>query len=284
MLRRVKGYLKHQSSDAAPAESRLLEEQGYCLIKNVLTADGIHLLANEISKIYDAWPGDNRAGDRRSVSDDDCFRYEMLNRGERCQTVINDPKIKAVLSPLLGHDFHLIANTAWRNPPNQNGQHGGQAWHIDAGPHVPLPEGVSWPMDIPHPVFAVGAHIYLEDCGLKDGPTGVIPGSHLSGQFPPIDQLMDDELSFNHRGVEPLLAKAGDVAMFVSDVWHRRMPTAPGEQGRFFLQAHYGRRDIAQRLRTTEQANQLSEATIARAKTAEQQSIIGLHPAMFYDG
>jgi alpha-D-xyloside xylohydrolase len=30
--------------------------------------------------------------------------------------------------------------------------------------------------------------------------------------------------------------------------WHRRLPPLPGDAGRFFLQAHYGRRDIAQRI------------------------------------
>ena len=62
----------------------------------------------------------------------------------------------------------MIANTAWRNPAGQPGSHGGQNWHIDAGPHIPLPEGVRWPAEIPHPVFAIGVHIYLMDCALKE--------------------------------------------------------------------------------------------------------------------
>lgn len=284
MLRRVKGYLQYQDSRDAPAESRLLEDQGYCLIKQALTVDEVQSLKAETTEVFATRPPDNRAGDRRSVEDDECFRYEMLNRSAQCQAVINHPRIRGVLEPLLGHDFHIIANTAWRNPANQDGQHGGQAWHIDAGPHVPLPEGVTWPSNIPHPVFAVGAHIYLQDCNIEDGPTGVIPGSHLSGQFPPMKSLMDDNLQYDGRGVEPLIAKAGDIAMFVSDVWHRRMPTRPGEEGRFFVQAHYGRRDIAQRLQTADQANQLSSAARDRAKSPEEHTIIGLHQPMFYDG
>jgi len=284
MLRRVKGYLQFQEDKNAPDESRQLEQEGFCVIRDVLSKAELDALTAEIENAFDELPRDNRAGNQRSPADDECFRYEMLNRGETCQTVINHSRIRAVLTPLLGHDFHLIANTAWRNSPAQNDQHAGQAWHIDAGPHVPLPEGVEWPLDIPHPVFAVGAHIYLKDCALADGPTGVIPGSHLSGQFPPLAQLLDNDLE--HRGIsaKPLLAKAGDIAMFVSDIWHRRMPTAPGDQGRFFLQAHYGRRDIAQRLQTTAQSNQLSEAAIQRANSQEERTIIGLHRPMFYDG
>ena len=59
----------------------------------------------------------------------------------------------------------------------------GGAWHIDAGPHVPLPNNAEWPADIPHPIFAIGAHIFLKDCNIEDGPTAVIPYSHLSGGF-----------------------------------------------------------------------------------------------------
>ena len=69
--------------------------------------------------------------------------------------------------------------------------------------------------------------------------------------------------------VLPLVAKKGDVALFSSDIWHRRLPTLAGDQGRFFLQCHYGRRDIAQRLRTTAQTNQVSEEAVARAETQE---------------
>jgi ectoine hydroxylase-related dioxygenase (phytanoyl-CoA dioxygenase family) len=283
VLRRVKGYLQFREDENAPEESRQLEQQGFCVIRNALSKVELSALSTEIEIAFDELPCDQRAGDQRSGAEDECFRYEMLNRSANCQTVINHARTRSVLAPLLGHDFHLIANTAWRNPPTRDDQHAGQAWHIDAGPHVPLPEGIEWPHDIPHPVFAVGAHIYLKDCALEDGPTGVIPGSHLSGQFPPLGRLLDDDLEYQGIGTEPLLAKAGDIAMFVSDIWHRRLPTQPGDHGRFFLQAHYGRRDIAQRLQTTKQSNQLSEAAIQRASSPEEKTIIGLHSPMFYD-
>lgn len=81
-----------------------------------------------------------------------------------------------------------------------------------------------------------------------------------------------------------LAAQAGDVQLFVSDVWHRRMPTGPGDAGRLFLQVHYGRRDIAQRLQTTSVANQLSADAVARAATPRDKTLVGLHRPLFYDG
>ena len=72
--------------------------------------------------------------------------------------------------------------------------------------------------------------------------------------------------------------------MFVSDVWHRRLPTLPGDTGRYFLQAHYARRDIAQRVRTTREVNHVSAGAAERAETDRERRLIGLHPPFFYDG
>ena len=119
---------------------------------------------------------------------------------------------------------------------------------------------------------------------MDDGPTGVLPGSHLSGLFPPRDDYLNDELTYQGQEVVPLVADAGDVGMFVSDVWHRRMPTTDGDKGRYFLQVHYGRRDIAQRIRPTSEVNHLSADAIDRATTEREKALIGIHANLFYDG
>ena len=187
------------------------------------------------------------------------FRYAMLNRSAACQSVIGHPRVLEVVEPLLGEDCHVIANTAWQNPPDF---HGGP-WHTDAGPHVPRPADVPWDDRIPYPVFAVAAHVMLRDCTEVDGPTAIVPGSHRSGQMAPWDA--DLALTYDGRPPVRVTADAGDVVLFVSDVWHRGVPASPDGRGRFFLQVHYGRRDIAQRLRTTDVANQLSDDAVARA-------------------
>ena len=133
-------------------------------------------------------------------------------------------------------------------------------------------------------MFAIGCHIYLQDCPLECGPTGVIPFSHKSGRHPPRERSQDDDLTLDGQGVVPLIAHAGDVALFVSDIWHRRMRSLPGDRGRFFLQVHYGRRDIAQRIRTTADVNHVDAETIARAGDQRARTLIGLHPPFFYDG
>jgi hypothetical protein len=281
MIRRRSGYLLPLTAPA-PDESVQLERDGFAVVRGLLTPDEVDELAAEIGAVYDRDPPDDRG--RGEPEDRAMFRYAMLNRSGACQRAVAHPHLLAVIEPLLGEDCHVIANTAWRNPAGQPGGHGGQNWHIDAGPHVPLPEGVRWPADIPHPVFAIGVHLYLQDCGIDDGPTGVIPGSHLSGRPPPRERPRDADLDWEGRRVMPLLAQAGDAGLFVSDVWHRRLPTTEADRGRFFLQIHYGRRDIAQRLAPTTEVNQLSSEAIARAVTPRERTVVGLHPPHFYDG
>jgi ectoine hydroxylase-related dioxygenase (phytanoyl-CoA dioxygenase family) len=130
----------------------------------------------------------------------------------------------------------------------------------------------------------VAAHVLLQDCPVACGPTGVIPGSHLSGRPPPSDRLDDPELTWDDRSPVVLEARAGDVQLFVSDVWHRRMPTGPGDAGRFFLQVHYGRRDLAQRLRPTAEVNHLDPAAVERIDDERGRTLLGLHRPFFYDG
>lgn len=282
MIERRYGYLEPRRGDAPEAAQRL-ETEGHVLIEGVFTPAEVEELRLDVGRVFDEEAADARPAAQRAPEHDQ-FRYEMLNRSAACQRAMGHPRILEVIEPLLGADCHVIANTAWRNPPGVEGSHGGEIWHIDAGPHVPRPAGVPWPSAIPYPVFAIGSHILLEPSRIEDGPTGVIPGSHRSGQHPPFDRILDESLEWAGRGCTPLLGEAGDVALFVSDVWHRRMPTREGERGRFFLQVHYGRRDIAQRIRTTATSNQLSDAARARAKTERERTLAGLHGPGFYDG
>lgn len=281
MIRRRRVYLEART-EPAPDEAVELEREGCTVIRGLFTPAETAELAEAVTATFETEPPDERGN--READDAAMFRYAMLNRCAAAQKAIAHPRLLSVIEPLLGEDCHVIANTAWRNPAGQPGSHGGKNWHIDAGPHIPLPEGVRWPADIPHPVFAIGVHLFLKDCTIEDGPTGVIPRSHLSGRYPPPDRPLDPDLEFDGRGVVPLLARAGDAALFVSDAWHRRMPTRDGDHGRFFLQVHYGRRDIAQRILPTADVNHLSPAAIERAETKRERSLVGLHAPFFYDG
>ena len=270
MIRRAGGNLRLLKS-GAPEASAQLERDGFTIVPGVLDAAEVAALKTEIAAHFDESPP--RPNDKNGE-----FRHGMLNVSPLSQAAVGAPGLLDVIEPLLGEDCHVIANTAWRNVPG----HQGGPWHVDAGPHVPRDEGVEWPAAIPYPVFAIGVHLFLQDCPLEAGPTAVVPGSHRSGRLPPFDKINAETLAYLGRESVLLPAKAGDAAMFVSDAWHRGTPAQAG-LGRFFLQVHYGRRDIAQRIRFTSEVNHLSDAAVARAQAPRDRTLIGLHAAYFYD-
>lgn len=267
-------------SEAAPAAAGELQSEGYVVLPGVFKGQALARLRADVERVFAEYPPDER-GD--SPDEAAPFRHEMLNRSSLVQRAIGNRRILEVVEPLLGEDCHVIANTAWRQEPGDN-RHLGRFWHIDSGPHVPRDPSVPWDPRIPYPVFAIATHLYLRDCPIESGPTGVIPGSHTSGQAPPLRHLDDAGLQWKGRAAVPIVAEAGDVALFVSDIWHRRLPLRSGDPGRMFIQCHYGRRDLAQRIRPSSAANHLSEEAVARARTKREKTLVGLHPLGFYDG
>jgi hypothetical protein len=276
-----RGYLRLRQEPAS-TYSNELEQSGFTRVSGAFTAAEIAELHEAATAIYDVYEADPR---NTNLPPDELadFRYAMFNRSVLIQNTIGHRAILDVIEPLLGEDCHIIANTCWRNPPREKSEQGG-GWHIDAGPHVPHDPIIRWDDRIPYPVFAIGVHLYLQDCPIEAGPTGVIPGSHKCGAPPPPDARDRTDLACYGEGSRPLVAKAGDLGMFVSDIWHRRLPTGPGDPGRFFIQAHYGRRDIAQRVRPTKAVNHVSDQALEHATTDRQRTLIGLHPRGFYDG
>ncbi len=282
MIKRAANYLTTRKPSTASDAAAHLEREGYAVVRNVLDDETLSVLRAEVDEVFDQHDPDVRNSVRTKIVDE-MFRYEMFNRSQACLDCLTHPGILEVIEPLLGNDCHVIANTAWRNPAGSKPE-GAFNWHVDGGPHIPLNEGVEWPADIPHPVFAIGVHVFLDSSGLDDGPTGVIPRSHLSGRFPPWTEVLNDDLTFNGNGCVALVAEPGDVAFFVSDLWHRRMPTTRDDSGRYFLQIHYGRRDIAQRIKPTEIVSHVEDATKERFTSERQKTMVGLHPTGFYDG
>jgi hypothetical protein len=106
----------------------------------------------------------------------------------------------------------------------------------------------------------------------------------MSGLAPPKAREFDLDLEYVGRGSVPVLARSGDVAFFVSDVWHRRLPPQAGGNGRFFLHINSARRDLAQRVRSTSVVNHTNHEARERATTERARKLIGLHPERFYDG
>lgn len=260
----------------ALAASLQIEREGWALLEGVFSPAEVATMVAEVEEVYATSEPDVRFRE----SDRPDFRYAMYNRSPAVQRAIGHPMILEAIEPLLGGDCHVIANTCWRNPPDFPGG----PWHCDAGPHIPRPAGVPWDDRIPYPVFVIGAHLWLRDVTTADGPTAVIPGSHRSGRLPPRDRIEDPDLDHDGRRAVAPEAAAGDVLLFSSDSWHRGTPSTAEGSGRLFIQCHYGRRDIAQRVLTTDVVNHVTAEARARVDDERQAELLGLHKPYFYDG
>jgi len=274
-------YRNNRHATLSPTES--LQTLGHCLIPGALSALEVKRLRDSVNRVYQDFPADARDG-RPSADNAKMFRYEMINRSEEVRQVTSDRRILDVIDPLLGKNCHLISSTAWRNPADISHAPRGQEWHIDAGPFVPRPADVPWPDAIPYPIFIIAVHVFLDDVSIEDGPTAVLEGSHRSGCKPPKRHKWDIGLQINGYQCAAMIAKAGDIGMFVSDVWHRRLPPQTGGTGRFFLQTNYGRRHIAQRIKPTSDVRQVHHDVVNKALTRRERLVLGEHPQGAYDG
>ncbi len=274
MIERTGHNLRYVERPTPAATEQLLRD-GWTVLPGALDAALVGRLRASMVRLL------SRTTDDRPVPRlGDQFRHAVCNRSAAAREAVARRSILDVVEPLLGDDCHVIANTLWRNPAVG---FRGQAWHTDAGPHVPRPPGVPWDDRIPYPVFVVAAHLLLDDLTEADGATAVVPGSHRSGQPVPDAVRFDPSIELDGRGPELLTGSRGDVVLFCSDIWHRGMPSGEGASGRFFLQCHYGRRDIAQRLRTTAEVNHLTPR-VASSVSGREATLFGLHDPYFYDG
>lgn len=282
MLRKSQHYNHFRAEPASPA-SHALEREGHVLLESVFAPDEVVRLREDVDRVFREYAPDGRVG-APALPQAEWYRYVMFERSPVVHAAIEHPRILEAIEPLLGEDCHVIANTSWRNPPERASAPDGLQWHVDGGPHVVRPPGTEWPSEIPYPIFVVTAQIYLQEVRHADGPTAILPGSHRSGALPPDERKWDVDLTYEGRGAEVHTAAPGDVSLFVSDTWHRRMPQHEETRGRDFVQCIYARREIAQRLVPTDEGCAVGDEARTRAVSLRQRQLIGLHEACFYDG
>ena len=141
--------------------------------------------------------------------------YNQKNvHGIMDQTLANDywynqfvePRIVQVMSELLGPNLDFHNGKVRNNPPGFTND---QSWHQD------------WPYER-HTVPELAAAItYLEENDVDAGATSVIPGSHLQGEYPTIED--SHTIPGDALDADPVVvyAKPGDVVVIHVLVVHK---------------------------------------------------------------
>lgn len=194
----------------------------------------------------------------------------VFNRDPGWLRYLDRPAVVDLMEKALGHDCHIIGQTAWRCHPGFIGAE----LHTDYLA-LELPEWLLMEPGFRLPMQICTTHFFLDDIDLDLAPTCVVPGSHRSGRAP-----LPGESAWHGIGPQPVLCQAGDAVIFRSDVWHSGSRNR-SQRIRYLLQVHYGRRMIAQRF-SPALAWQFDPAVIA-ACTARQRRLLGDHEPSEYD-
>ena len=146
------------------------------------------------------------------------FRYELLNRSAACQEAVAHPRIlevdrAAARRGLPRHREHGVAQPARLRR---------RSVALRRGPAHPAPPRASRGTTASRIRCSRSARTSTSRTARS--PTvrrRSCPGSHRSGRLAPFDRMYDPDLTYDGRPPVLIEASAGDVALFVSDVWHR---------------------------------------------------------------
>ena len=222
------------STNATPAPAAQLEEwvetfhrDGFLFLPEILPLD----LVEELKADLD-----------RALEDKDASRNQYLELRPRMfelsaanVSLFDRDPIAGFAEALVAPDCHVVHNNSFRTPTGA----GISGWHQDDAPHL-LVTGGEPPTNIRLPVLLFTANYYLTDVmSVENGPTQVIPGSHLFGAPCPASM----EGNPHEKDLFSCLGKAGSVVMFNNQVWHRGA-TNTSEKTRYMTQISYARRLI----------------------------------------
>lgn len=215
---------------------------GYLFLPEVLTEDLCARLREDLDRELNDPKSPRHPGDDPKASMRLCMRmfeasqanlslFDMDPIAKFAETLIADG------NPQVAEGVHVTHNNSFITRPGG----GITSWHQDDTPHFRITHGEA-PTNVQLPVLFFTANYYLTDVTEKaHGGTEVIPRSHLWGEQPPAG--LDIDSSPYAGQYVSCLGKAGSVAMFNNQVWHRGGPNK-SDRTRYITQVTYGRRCI----------------------------------------
>jgi hypothetical protein len=221
-----------------------LDRDGFLPLDDILTAELVDSLRMQVDQLLQL-EGDRAGIEVHQEAGTDRLS-DLVNKGAVFDVCFTHPRVLAAMAHVLHADFKLSSLNYRAALPG----HGHQALHTD------------WREPVTSGEFRVCNSIWLLDDFTEDnGPTRVVPGSHLWGRLP-ADEMPDPAAP--HPDERVLLAPAGTVVIFNSHLWHggtlNRTPSP-----RRALHSYFCRRTERQQL---DQQRYLRDETRARLAAA----------------
>jgi ectoine hydroxylase-related dioxygenase (phytanoyl-CoA dioxygenase family) len=194
-------------TDAPDMEAidRQLDDVGYCVIPEVLTAGQLDIVRNTLDRVL---AEDEAAGAslRYGPNLTNQRVWALLNRAEEFVPLAMHPVVLNVVRRLLGFEDVLLS-TLTANITRPGGDHGIGRLHTDQG-YLPAP----WPC-----MVACNAAFFLDDYTEENGATIFVPGTHKLMAWP------HDLPPPNSSSIAYATGRAGSVV-----IWDGRLHHATG--------------------------------------------------------
>ena len=222
-------YLAHTAVDDAQINEWVerFHRDGFLFLESVLAPDTVAALRSDLDRALSGQKP--RTGGSRIELHHRMFEISATNL-----CLFDMEPIVTFAETLIATHCHVIHNNSFRTP---TGGAGLSTWHQDDPAHYIVTHGEP-PTNVHLPVLLFTANYYLTDVeGAENGPTQVVPGSHLLGAEPP-NPIEGTEYE---AGVVSCLGPAGSVVMFNNQVWHRGAPNT-SDRVRYMTQVSYARR------------------------------------------
>ena len=232
------------SATLTDAQKKQLDEQGFFIVENVLSAAELAGMRAEFERIHGAER--EQGGHEVHVEPGARRLSNIFNKTAAFDRCLAIPEVLAASAYLLGEIKVHGANL--RDPVKGHGQ---QDLHVD----VPKRFADDW--------WVVNAMLMLDDMTLDNGPTRVVPGSHHwapinvpyvnQGDWEPAPISPEDQarvpadLGAPYPGEVLVTAPAGSAIICNSSMWHSGT-VKKDDSPRRMLHLTYTRRDLPQQL------------------------------------
>ena len=194
-----------------PTLLQRLQSDGYLILPSLLPAARVRAIREALAP----W----LQGDKPGRNDFEGFRservYALLAKSPVFAELVAHELVLAVCDAVLGPNFMLSACLAINTDPGETVQ----PLHFDDSFYrVPRPR----------PPYGVSAFWTIDDFTPDNGPTEIIPGSHLWGDDSPVGTALQTVFAQggvsdpeNHPDLQPVIMPAGSLMLAMGTLWHR---------------------------------------------------------------
>lgn len=191
-------------------------EQGWLLLRNVLTDEHRKLLEEAVDRVYA-----DEQGAGNLTKDGTLHLLGFLTRDNLFGDLLTHPTTFPYLWGLAGWNIYTHHNHLDVTPPTPEEEPPSWGWHQDGYRQNSDPELIDG--SVPRPMFSLKVAYVLSDLAETGrGGTKIIPGSHLWNSLArPADTSVYNP---DPEGTVEITANPGDCFIFDRRLWHSRSP------------------------------------------------------------